>query len=197
MDPLAQLSDIHLPDNVHNYPIAPGWWLLAVIVLAILVYGIIKLRQYFKARKVQKQALKQLSTASEISTIVALLKWAALQYFPRAHVAHLTGNKFKDFLIKSLPVKHQENFSTLSSDHLNSTYQSNANEHNVDDLSAAAKLWLNQALPPKKTLPVLTGTIYTTEDVALHTKTEVKTKITTEVANNTVEKTPQISEVKS
>jgi len=197
MDPLAQLSDIHLPDNVHNYPIAPGWWLLAVIVLAILVYGIIKLRQYFKARKVQKQALKQLSTASEISTIVALLKWAALQYFPRTHVAHLTGNKFKDFLIKSLPVKHQENFSTLSSDHLNSTYQSNANEHNVDDLSAAAKLWLNQALPPKKTLPVLTGTIYTTEDVALHTKTEVKTKITTEVANNTVEKTPQISEVKS
>ena len=197
MDPLAQLSDIHLPDNVHNYPIAPGWWLLAVIVLAILVYGIIKLRQYFKARKVQKQALKQLSTASEISTIGALLKWAALQYFPRAHVAHLTGNKFKDFLIKSLPVKHQENFSTLSSDHLNSTYQSNANEHNVDDLSAAAKLWLNQALPPKKTLPVLTGTIYTTEDVALHTKTEVKTKITTEVANNTVEKTPQISEVKS
>jgi hypothetical protein len=197
MDPLAQLSDIHLPDNVHNYPIAPGWWLLAVIVLAILVYGIIKLRQYFKARKVQKQALKQLSTASEISTIVALLKWAALQYFPRAHVAHLTGNKFKDFLIESLPVKHQENFSTLSSDHLNSTYQSNANEHNVDDLSAAAKLWLNQALPPKKTLPVLTGTIYTTEDVALHTKTEVKTKITTEVANNTVEKAPQISEVKS
>ena len=186
MDPLAQLSDIHLPDNVHNYPIAPGWWLLAVIVLAILVYGIIKLRQYFKARKVQKQALKQLSTASEISTIVALLKWAALP-----------GDKFKDFLSKSLPAKHQENFSTLSSDHFNSTYQSNASEHNVDDLSAAAKLWLNQALPPKKTLPVLTGTIYTTEDVALHTKTEVKTKITTEVANNTVEKTPQISEVKS
>ena len=193
MDPLAQLSDIHLPDNVHNYPIAPGWWLLAVIVLAILVYGIIKLRQYFKARKVQKQALKQLSAASETSVIVALLKWAALQYFPRAHVAHLTGDKFKGFLIESLPAKHQESFSTLSGDHFNSTYQSNANEHNVDDFSAAAKLWLNQALPPKKTLPVLTDTTKTTEDVALHTKTEVKT----EVANKTVEKTPQISEVKS
>ena len=193
MDPLAQLSDIHLPDNVHNYPIAPGWWLLAVIVLAILVYGIIKLRQYFKARKVQKQALKQLSAASEISAIVALLKWAALQYFPRAHVAHLAGDKFKDFLIESLPVKHQENFSTLSSDRFNSTYQSNASEYNVDDFSAAAKLWLNQALPPKKTLPVLTDIINTTEDVALHTKTEAKT----EVANKTVENIPQISEVKS
>ena len=193
MDPLAQLSDIHLPNNVHNYPIAPGWWLLAVIVLAILVYGIIKLRQYFKARKVQKQALKQLSAASETSVIVALLKWAALQYFPRAHVAHLTGDKFKGFLIESLPAKHQESFSTLSGDHFNSTYQSNANEHNVDDFSAAAKLWLNQALPPKKTLPVLTDTTNTTEDVALHTKTEVKT----EVANKTIENTPQISEVKS
>ena len=193
MDPLAQLSDIHLPNNVHNYPIAPGWWLLAVIVLAILVYGIIKLRQYFKARKVQKQALKQLSAASETSVIVALLKWAALQYFPRAHVAHLTGDKFKGFLIESLPAKHQESFSTLSGDHFNSTYQSNANEHNVDDFSAAAKLWLNQALPPKKTLPVLTDTINTTEDAALHTKTEVKI----EVANKTIENTPQISEVKS
>ena len=193
MDPLAQLSDIHLPDNVHNYPIAPGWWLLAVIVLAILVYGIIKLRQYFKAHKVQKQALKQLSAASETSVIVALLKWAALQYFPRAHVAHLTGDKFKGFLIESLPAKHQESFSKLSGEHFNSTYQSNANEHNVDDFSAAAKLWLNQALPPKKTLPALADTINTTEDVALHTKTEVKT----EVANKTVENTPQISEVKS
>ena len=192
MDPLAQLSDIHLPDNVHNYPIAPGWWLLAVIVLAILVYGIIKLRQYFKARKIQKQALKQLSAASETSVIVALLKWAALQYFPRAHVAHLTGDKFKDFLSESLPAKHQESFSTLSGDHFNSTYQSNANEQNVDDLSAAAKLWLNQALPPKKTRAVLTDTINTTEDAALHTKTEVKT----EVANKTIENTPQISEVK-
>ena len=180
MDPLAQLSDIHLPDNVHNYPIAPGWWLLAVIVLAILVYGIIKLRQYFKARKVQKQALKQLSTASEISTIVALLKWAALQYFPRTHVAHLTGNKFKDFLIASLPAKHQENFSTLSGEHFNLTYQSNVNEHNVDDFSAAAKLWLSHALPPKKTLTMLTNDINTTE-----------------IDNQTLENKPQISEVKS
>ena len=180
MDPLAQLSDIHLPDNVHNYPIAPGWWLLAVIVLAILVYGIIKLRQYFKARKVQKQALKQLSTASEISTIVALLKWAALQYFPRTHVAHLTGNKFKDFLMTSLPAKQQENFSTLSGEHFNSTYQSNVDEHSVDDFSAAAKLWLSHALPPKKTRSMLTNDINTTE-----------------IDNQTLENKPQISEVKS
>lgn len=180
MDPLAQLSDIHLPDNVHNYPIAPGWWLLVVITLAILVYSIIKLRQYFKARKVQKQALKKLSAVSDTRAIVTLLKWAALQYFPRMHVAHLTGNQFKDFLIASLPAKHQENFSTLSGEHFNLTYQSNVNEHNVDDFSAAAKLWLSHALPPKKTLTMLTNDINTTE-----------------IDNQTLENKPQISEVKS
>ncbi|MFT6919940.1 MAG: hypothetical protein ACJA2G_002583, partial [Cognaticolwellia sp.] len=42
MDPLAQLSDIHLPANVHGYLIAPGWWLLAVIILALIIYGLLK-----------------------------------------------------------------------------------------------------------------------------------------------------------
>ncbi|MFQ3287968.1 MAG: hypothetical protein ACI93V_000178, partial [Alteromonadaceae bacterium] len=28
LDQTVQLHDIHLPEQVSNYPIAPGWWLL-------------------------------------------------------------------------------------------------------------------------------------------------------------------------
>jgi len=167
MDPLAQLSDIHLPANVHSYPIAPGWWILIAIVLALSIYGTIKLRHYFFKRKVQKIALKKLSSSSEVSATVTLLKWAALQYFPRTQVANLTGDAFKDFLISTLPIKHQQKFVELSEQYFISVYHRNTISKTSVEFSSAAKLWLSHALPPKKALPFLAisenSTVVTTE----------------------------------
>ncbi|TWX73086.1 DUF4381 domain-containing protein [Colwellia sp. C1TZA3] len=168
MDPLAQLNDIHLPANVHSYPIAPGWWLLAVIVLALIIYGTLKLRQYFVKRKAQKMALKQLSTATDISAMVALLKWAALQYFPRSQVAHLTGDAFKTFLMATLPIKQQQKFAELSAEHFVSVYQSAATSKNSAAFSSAAQLWLSHALPPKKDLAMLAPAITKNTNISLH-----------------------------
>jgi hypothetical protein len=43
-DPLAALRDIHLPEAVSFWPLAPGWWIalgimvgLAVAILALIV----------------------------------------------------------------------------------------------------------------------------------------------------------------
>ncbi|MFT6194629.1 MAG: ABC-type transport system involved in Fe-S cluster assembly fused permease/ATPase subunit [Cognaticolwellia sp.] len=172
MDPLAQLSDIHLPANVHGYPIAPGWWLLAVIVLALIIYGLLKLRRVMIKRQAKKMALKQLSTATDISAMVALLKWAALQYFPRSQVAHLTGHAFKSFLIATLPAKHQQKFTELSAEHFVSVYQDVAASTTANkissEFSSATKLWLSQALPPKKDLARLAPTITKNTNTALH-----------------------------
>ncbi len=43
-DPLAQLRDIHLPDPISWWPPAPGWWVLAVVVLALLFFMTRKVR---------------------------------------------------------------------------------------------------------------------------------------------------------
>ena len=75
MDPLAQLKDIHLPGDVHNYPIAPGWWFVALAVLALLIFSTIKLRQFIVKRRVKKQALKQLTKTQDAVAIVNILKW--------------------------------------------------------------------------------------------------------------------------
>ncbi len=37
-DPLSQLADIHLPDPVSFWPLAPGWWLVIVVILVGLCW---------------------------------------------------------------------------------------------------------------------------------------------------------------
>lgn len=188
MDPLAQLSDIHLPANVHGYLIAPGWWLLAVIVLALIIYGLLKLRQAMIKRQVKKMALKQLSTATDISAMVALLKWSALQYFPRPQVAHLTGDAFKSFLIATLPTKHQQKFTELSAEHFVSVYQSVAASTTASktsaEFSSAAKLWLSHALPPRKDLAMLAPAITKNSNIALHNSPAANKSAKVVIENN-------------
>ena len=54
MDPLAQLKDIHLPQAIPNYPMALGWWLLALIILLLVILTAIKIRQAIIKGKVKK-----------------------------------------------------------------------------------------------------------------------------------------------
>jgi hypothetical protein len=159
MDPLAQLKDIHLPDAVNNYPIAPGWWLIVLTVLVLLVFTGLRLRRYIVKRKAKNLALRQLANANDTVAVVNTLKWSLLAYFPRSQVAHLSGDNLKAFLTMTLATKHQESFQQLSANHFNSVYQSDvkAISHgetplnvSATEFSQAAKLWLNQALPPKE-----------------------------------------------
>lgn len=43
---LEQLRDIHLPQAVHWWPPAPGWWIVAALVLALTIW----LGRYLQAR---------------------------------------------------------------------------------------------------------------------------------------------------
>ena len=56
-DLLAQLRDIHLPLDPQWWPPAPGWWMLAVLALAGLVYGawrlVMRWRRFRPARQAQ------------------------------------------------------------------------------------------------------------------------------------------------
>lgn len=163
MDPLAQLKDIQLPEKIHSYPIAVGWWLLAMICIGLILFITIKVINSRKLRRSQQQALLQLaSNGTTTEHCVASLKWAALQYFPRESIANLYGESFYQFLLNALPNKHQEKFKTLSNDTLQKLYQKPANpsinsdissdtshSSNSDDFHQASLFWLKHALPPK------------------------------------------------
>lgn len=59
MDSL-QLRDIHLPTAPGFWPPAPGWWLLAAILLALLCATVWKLRQRRIRRQRHRQILAEL-----------------------------------------------------------------------------------------------------------------------------------------
>lgn len=90
-DPLAQLRDIHLPPAITWWPPAPGWWILTIVLLAALVFG---LRWLIKRRAhnyYRSEALRHLETLSATVAqekqnycceILALLRRTAKTAYP-------------------------------------------------------------------------------------------------------------------
>src|ERR1700733_10161036 len=106
---LQQLKDIHLPQAIHMWPIAPGWIILYCLTSALLGYGIYLGYQRRKQRYMMKHALRQLNQlktlmqnnpdkiniAAEISTFI---RRVALYYFRRETIAGLSGENWLKFL---------------------------------------------------------------------------------------------------
>lgn len=60
--PLDQLADIHLPDGVSWWPLAPGWWILMGIIVLIVTAFILWRKRYIK-RRYRQQAITLLQQA--------------------------------------------------------------------------------------------------------------------------------------
>ncbi|MCU7834824.1 MAG: DUF4381 domain-containing protein [gamma proteobacterium symbiont of Taylorina sp.] len=111
------LADIHLPQAIGLWPIAPGWWILLALLL-LLVILIILLSKEPKARKKQlspKQlkslALKELSIIENsykadaaahqsIKQLSIFLRRFALSHYHREQVASLTDEQWLALLDK-------------------------------------------------------------------------------------------------
>jgi len=114
-DPLNNLADIHLPDPVSLWPPAPGWWVLAVLLLAALVYAGFRYAAYWRRQRRLKSALRELDRAYSAYQKAAagnsnaaglaylqdcnnVLKRVALLHHPAAKVARLHGRDWLAFL---------------------------------------------------------------------------------------------------
>lgn len=109
---LAQLRDIHLPDAIGYWPPAPGFYILGICVLAVLIGGGFLLIRHILNGRSKRQALRVLETYrqdylkqsnSQLSAaqISELLKRVALVYYPRERVASLQGDAWVDFLTQT------------------------------------------------------------------------------------------------
>lgn len=164
-NPLS-LNDIHVPEQISSFPIAYGWWLLTAAILLLVVFIVINVRKKAKIKQQQKSALTQLFNSPSMSDndVINLLKWAAMQYFPRIELAKIYGDDFQHYLMNKLPAKYQQQFSTLAADSFKQQYQSNTLKgNNESSLHEAAKLWLNHALPPIKSSNSELATVSTEE----------------------------------
>jgi hypothetical protein len=115
---LEQLRDIHVPQNLPWWPLAPGVYLL--FILAIIA-GLVGLYRYYTrhTRRLRQQALQELrrlqrahdqhqNVSITAAGISVLLKQVALVVYPRAEVAALQGEAWLNFLNtsgKKLPIE--------------------------------------------------------------------------------------------
>ena len=88
-DPLSQLRDIHLPEPVSWWPPAPGWWILAIIILAILFFSIRWFIKYRAQNCYRREALQQLhqvkaetDSLQQCHLLLALLRRTAKTAYP-------------------------------------------------------------------------------------------------------------------
>jgi len=147
-DQLARLKDIHLPEQIHNYPVAFGWWILLACLLVSIAFLVIKWQKRRKLCHAQNVALARLGKTQSNDEIITLMKWAAFQYFPRNELASLHGEQLENFFIQKLPLKRQDIFKSLCEQQFKNKYQRNENS-SIESFKQAAHFWLSHAIPPK------------------------------------------------
>ncbi|MFC1602557.1 DUF4381 domain-containing protein [Pseudomonadota bacterium] len=112
MNPAAQqplpLKDIHLPDPISWWPLAPGWWGLVILILLLLGLFFLGRALYRRGqlRREAHQALQDIQTQHKIhqddrqlaADLSTLLRRVTLSYSSRADVASLTDDAWLYFL---------------------------------------------------------------------------------------------------
>ena len=151
-DPLAQLRDIHLPAPVDWWPPAPGWWLLAVLILTLLGTGLAWLVRRHRRRRYRRIAAREVDALYRrwqqqrdarvfLLELNRLLKRAALHAFPAQQVAALSGARWLAFLDATLP---RPQFDTAATRVLADVYRPDPAPLEADELRRAAQFWLRR-----------------------------------------------------
>lgn len=150
--PLDQLADIHLPDGVSWWPLAPGWWILLALMI-ITAIGFF----FWRRRKAQNYyrviAQHQLNgiyadyqqiqnAAAYLQALSLLLRRTALTAYPKQFNASIKGTEWLAWLDAVAPGLNGKFDSQLGRDLLTSAYQKNP-QLDVSGLHQLSSQWIN------------------------------------------------------
>lgn len=154
-DPLAQLKDIHLPQPINWWPLAPGWYVLILLLSFLtlfLAYHAYKRHGYALAKKralvllnnYQEHYEKKHNVPVTSSNISELLRRVALVYYPREQVASLHGEAWLQFLNQT---SKGIDFNAVRDMLLDAPFKTEETI-NLKPLFNTAKLWIKQRSVP-------------------------------------------------
>jgi hypothetical protein len=117
MDPeQLPLRDLHLPEAIGLWPLAPGWWFLIALAVAGMAYLLYKQFLIWRWNAARRLALRELSrvrnefeSGADALTLgkqlSELVRRSMLAYAPRGEVAGLTGDNWLAWLDRGLDGK--------------------------------------------------------------------------------------------
>ncbi len=110
---LERLHDLVPPPGISWWPLAPGWYFVAVCILFFIGVTAFRGWKRWKANAYRRAALRELESASDITAVAEILRRTALMTAPRASIAGKSGNAWVDWLASVIPdpmpdeVRHQ------------------------------------------------------------------------------------------
>jgi hypothetical protein len=150
VDALSELHDIHLPAPISFWPPAPGYYIIALVLILFTVVFFIRFYTR-KSREIKRAALEQLSEMEQTyqnggeahqvaAQISVLLKQVALLYYPRETVASLQGDAWLNFLIQS---SKKLDFKSVQHELIELPFHPGENQ-SVTTLLSLTKRWIKQ-----------------------------------------------------
>ena len=158
-NPLDQLRDIHLPEPISWWPLAPGWWLLIIAAVVLAAWLVVHLYNRYNAGLYRRQALKKLDqlaaleSQQQLRQLFELLKQTANSAYPQLYPGSRGTEAFISFLKAS---SDKEVFQQLDFD-LDLALYSGSNpkaspqsSEQWDKLYSDAKTWIKHHLNQDK-----------------------------------------------
>lgn len=116
-DNALPLRDLHLPDPVGWWPLAPGWWGVIAILGLILCYVLWRTYRRWRFNAPRRFAMRELARFEAEyhehqdpvllgRQLSALLRRGMLAYAPRDEVAGLTGRDWLVWLDRGMPLPY-------------------------------------------------------------------------------------------
>ena len=148
LDNLPELRDIHLPEGVSAFPIAYGWWAMAVCIIGIFI--LYKLAIVILQKSKKRYALKllrglnqnQIKAVAEMSEI---LRRICIVKYPQATT--FTGQQWIDFINSHSKTKLSSKYADLL---LNAPYMPESknqySQSDIDFLRKFSQQWIGENL---------------------------------------------------
>ncbi|WP_131782517.1 DUF4381 domain-containing protein [Legionella gresilensis] len=149
---LAKLHDIHLPDPIGWWPLAPGWYIAGFLILLIsslLIRIVYRQHKYARPKRqayqllvsYEQDFLQNGDVSATCAKISELLRRVALVYFPRQDVASLQDDNWINFLNQT---SKNVNFNAVRECLLILPYQGRSQMVNLKPLFSRAYAWIKQ-----------------------------------------------------
>lgn len=148
-----ELRDIHLPDPVSWWPLAPGWWILILLIVILIAFSIIFIPKLIKKlkhqpasqlaltefKKIQQQYQSQKNSQLLVQSLSVLLRRVCMTYHSRQSSAGLTGQAWINMLNNINP---QHSFSTELINILLTAPYKKQTEFNAQPLLKQCEAWI-------------------------------------------------------
>ena len=103
------IRDLHLPDAIGIWPLAPGWWIVIALTVVALIWLVRRLVLRRARGAMRRHALRRLAALEReylehrdavkfATALSALVRRTMLAYAPRQEVAGLTGESWLEWL---------------------------------------------------------------------------------------------------